>query len=122
MDKVTAEYLELLQQHTGASAQDARRTLHGMSRKAVASAVVRLKREIAGDAPRTFVKPYYTDAVTLQEPPEAIAAPVRAKKVSYSLLLPPDMLEAIKQASDRDGSSVSQYIRTAVAQRLGREQ
>jgi hypothetical protein len=49
-----------------------------------------------------------------------VAAPARPRKVSYSLLLPPQLLEAIREASERDGSSVSQYIRTAVAQRLER--
>ena len=44
----------------------------------------------------------------------------RSKKVSYSLLLPPDMLEAVKDAADRDGSSASQFIRTAIARQLGR--
>lgn len=46
--------------------------------------------------------------------------PPRAKKVAYSLLLPPDMLDAVKTAADRDGSSASQFIRTAIAKQLGR--
>lgn len=49
-----------------------------------------------------------------------VAPPARAKKVSYSLLLPPEMLEAFKAAADRDGSSASQFIRTAIAKQLGR--
>lgn len=51
--------------------------------------------------------------------PDPNPAP-RAKKVSYSLLLPPEMLEAVKAAADRDGSSASQFIRTAIAKQLGR--
>lgn len=54
----------------------------------------------------------------LEAPVAAPVAPARPRKVSYSLLLPPQLLEAIREASERDGSSVSQYIRTAVAQRL----
>jgi hypothetical protein len=59
--------------------------------------------------------------LSLEAPVAAPVAPARPRKVSYSLLLPPQLLEAIREASERDGSSVSQYIRTAVAQRLGRE-
>lgn len=44
----------------------------------------------------------------------------RPKKVSYSLLLPPDLLEAVRIAACRDGSSASQFIRTAIAKQLGR--
>lgn len=50
--------------------------------------------------------------------PDPSPAP-RAKKVSYSLLLPPEMLDAVKAAADRDGSSASQFIRTAIAKQLG---
>lgn len=52
-------------------------------------------------------------------PVEPVRA-VRPKKVSYSLLLPPDLLEAVKDAAERDGSSASQFIRTAIAKQLGR--
>ena len=48
--------------------------------------------------------------------------PARAKKVPYTLLLPPAMLEAVKDAVELDGLSVSQFIRSAVADKLrGRE-
>ena len=46
------------------------------------------------------------------------APPVSTKKVPYTLLLPPAMLEAVKGAVELDGSSVSQFIRSAVADKL----
>lgn len=49
-----------------------------------------------------------------------VKAPTKASKVAYSLLLPPDMLEEVKAAADRDGSTASQFIRTAIAKQLGR--
>lgn len=59
-------------------------------------------------------------AVSIQPsvaPDEAKRAPVResrSKKVPYTLLLPPEQLEALKVFAERDDSSVSHHIRQAI--------
>lgn len=44
----------------------------------------------------------------------AVTAPVKAKKVPYTVLLPPSMLEELKSRSELDGAPVSHHIRLAV--------
>jgi hypothetical protein len=46
----------------------------------------------------------------------------RSKKVPYTLLLPPEQLEALKVFADRDDSSVSHHIRQAIRLYLNRTQ
>jgi len=48
----------------------------------------------------------------------AAAPPASTKKVPYTLLLPPALLEAVKGAVELEGSSVSQFIRSAIADKL----
>lgn len=54
----------------------------------------------------------------LAEKPESIDKPQvresRSKKVPYTLLLPPEQLEALKVFAERDDSSVSHHIRQAI--------
>jgi predicted DNA binding CopG/RHH family protein len=44
--------------------------------------------------------------------------PAKAKKVPYTLLLPPAMLEAIKDAVALNGLPMSQFIRNAIEKEL----
>lgn len=43
-----------------------------------------------------------------------LEAPVKAKKVPYTVLLPPKMVEGLKSLSDVDGAPVSHHIRMAI--------
>ena len=52
--------------------------------------------------------------------PAAPAASVKAKKVPYTVLLPPAMLEDLKDLSEVDGDPVSHHIRTAIKAYLSR--
>jgi len=49
-----------------------------------------------------------------------LTEPTKAKKVPYSLLLPPSMLEGLKALSERDGAPVSHHIRVAIRAYLTR--
>lgn len=110
MDKRSAELLDLLQKVRRYSRKKAFDVMRGLAPEGQVSMLEALRLEHKGQ----------------QRLPMAIADPMpaprppRAKKVAYSLLLPPDMLEAVKAAADRDGSSASQFIRTAIAKHLGR--
>ena len=44
----------------------------------------------------------------------AVTAPVKAKKVPYTVFLPPSMLEELKRCSEQDGAPVSHHLRLAI--------
>jgi len=107
MDKRSTELLDLLQSVRRHSKKDALAIMRGLSPEGQVALLDALRFERNGQ----------------QRLPVGAFDPVpaaRPKKVAYSLLLPPDMLEAVKAAADRDGSSASQFIRTAIARQLGR--
>lgn len=59
--------------------------------------------------------PLHPKPAPRQEAPVARSnADPRAKKVPYSLLLPPEQLDALRVISERDDSSVSHHIRQAI--------
>lgn len=47
-------------------------------------------------------------------------APVKAKKVPYTVLLPPSMVDRLKAVSEEDGAPVSHHIRLAIKAYLSR--
>lgn len=107
MDKRSTELLDLLQVVRRHSKKDALAIMRGLTPEGQVSLLDALRIERKGQ----------------QRLPMAMPDPTpvpRPKKVAYSLLLPPEMLEAVKAAADRDGSSASQFIRTAIAKQLGR--
>lgn len=109
MDKNAADLLQLFQVMHGLSKKEALGRLKSLSpegQRLTLATMRKLKLEQDGQL-RLDV-----GAVTYAKPPE------RAKKVPYTLLLPPMMLEAVKDAVELDGSSVSQFIRTAIADKL----
>lgn len=107
MDKRSTELLGLLQTVRRHSKKDALAIMRGLAPEGQVAMLEALRLERNGQRrlPVDMVAP---------------TLPTRAKKVAYSLLLPPDMLDAVKAAADRDGSSASQFIRTAIAKQLGR--
>ena len=109
MDKSTAELLQLFQVMHGLSKKEALARLKALSpegQRLTLATMRKLKLEQDGQM-RLDV-----GAVTYASPPD------RAKKVPYTLLLPPMLLDAVKDAVELDGSSVSQFIRTAIADKL----
>lgn len=107
MDKRSTELLDLLQVVRRHSKKDALGIMRGLTPEGQVALLDALRIERKGQ----------------QRLPMAMPDPTpdpRPKKVAYSLLLPPEMLEAVKAAADRDGSSASQFIRTAIAKQLGR--
>lgn len=107
MDKRSTELLDLLQVERRHSKKDALAIMRGLTPEGQVSLLDALRIERKGQQRLPMAMPDPTPAP-------------RPKKVAYSLLLPPEMLEAVKAAADRDGSSASQFIRTAIARQLGR--
>lgn len=107
MDKRSTELLDLLQVVRRHSKKDALGIMRGLTPEGQVALLDALRLERKGQQRLPMAMP------------EPSPAP-RAKKVAYSLLLPPEMLDAVKAAADRDGSSASQFIRTAIAKQLGR--
>lgn len=107
MDKRSTELLDLLQVVRRHSKKDALAIMRGLTPDGQVSLLDALRIERKGQQRLPMAMPDPTPAP-------------RPKKVAYSLLLPPEMLEAVKAAADRDGSSASQFIRTAIAKQLGR--
>lgn len=107
MDKASREFVAAFKAYQGCSEAEAIKALKATSKEGQQAVLAQIKLEHRGQ----------------QRLPISVSVPAsvpRAKKVSYSLLLPPDMLDAVKAAADRDGSSASQFIRTAIAKQLGR--
>lgn len=107
MDKRSTELLDLLQVVRRHSKKDALGIMRGLTPGGQVALLDALRIERQGQQRLPMAMPDPTPAP-------------RPKKVAYSLLLPPEMLEAVKAAADRDGSSASQFIRTAIAKQLGR--
>lgn len=105
MDKASREFVAAFKAYQGCTEADAIKALKSTSKEGQQAVLAQIKLEARGQ-----------QRLPISDP---MPAP-RAKKVSYSLLLPPDMLDAVKAAADRDGSSASQFIRTAIAKQLGR--
>ena len=107
MDKASREFVAAFKAYQRCSEAEAIKVLKKTSREGQQAILAQIKLETRGQQRLPMAMPDPTPAP-------------RAKKVSYSLLLPPEMLEAVKAAADRDGSSASQFIRTAIAKQLGR--
>lgn len=107
MDKRSTELLDLLQVVRRHPKKEALCIMRGLTPEGQVSLLEALRLERKGQQRLPMAMPDPTPAP-------------RPKKIAYSLLLPPEMLEAVKAAADRDGSSASQFIRTAIAKQLGR--
>lgn len=107
MDRRSTELLDLLQVVRRHSKKDALGIMRGLTPEGQVALLDALRLERKGQQRLPMAMPDPTPAP-------------RAKKIACSLLLPPEMLEAVKAAADRDGSSASQFIRTAIVKQLGR--
>jgi len=117
MKSDSKELLDLLQKVRRHSRKDALAIMRGLSPEGQHSLLIELRRaflELRGQRAMTF------DPPAADRPRKPLGEPVRAKKVPYSLLLPPSMLEALKDLSERDGAPVSHHIRVAIKAYLSR--
>lgn len=104
------ELVELLRKHEGLSKQAALRAVSESAPDSLEAALAKLRiveLESSGQLPLPVPAPSVAAA-------EAVSPPARPKKVPYTLLLPPAMLEALKALSDVDGAPVSHHIRQAI--------
>lgn len=104
------ELVELLRKHEGLSKQAALRAVAEASPDSLEASLVKLRMvelESLGQLPLPVSSPSGAAA-------EAVSSPARPKKVPYTLLLPPAMLEGLKALSDADGAPVSHHIRQAI--------
>lgn len=117
MNKESAELLELLQRVRKYSRGEALAIMKGLTGDGQRSMLIELRRMVL-EARGQRSLPIVDERPSLPVMP--LEAPVRPKKVPYSLLLPPTMLEALKALSDKDGSPVSHHIRLAIKAYLAR--
>lgn len=109
----TRELLQLLVEVDGHSKQAAKQVLNGLApegRLAELHQLRRIKRERLGQASLPLVTGEEGGAASVS----ASKGPTRAKKVPYTLLLPPEQLEGLRSLAERDDTSVSHHIRQAI--------
>lgn len=117
MNNESKELLDLLQKVRRHSKKDAMAIMRGLAPEGQRSLLIDLRRAfLEARGQRTL--PLAASAPV--GPGKPLEAPVRAKKVPYSLLLPPTMLEGLKALSERDGAPVSHHIRAAIKAYLAR--
>lgn len=117
MNSESKELLHLLQTVRRHSKKESLAIMRGLSPEGQYSLLVELRRaflELRGQRAMTF------DAPAPEAHKKPLDEPVKAKKVPYSLLLPPSMLEGLKTLSERDGAPVSHHIRVAIRAYLTR--
>lgn len=90
---------EALQEIATCTEESLMRSLLGYRKRAVA----------LGTAPESVSRALPAQAVVV-----SAADKVKAKKVPYTLLMPPEQLDALKVLAEEDGASVSHHIRQAV--------
>jgi len=111
MDTSTKELLHYMQTLEGYSKKSALAILKGLTHQGQTAYLHKLRAQHL--ASRDRLKGVSSSS-------DAIKATVGVKKVPYSLLLPPSMLDALRSLSERDGSSVSHHIRAAIKSYLSR--
>ena len=109
----TRELLRLLVELDGLSKAAAKQVLNGIaldSRFALLHELRQRKLERSGQARLPLGR--LVDGVFVPAKPAERAS--KAKKVPYTLLLPPEQLDALRALAERDDSSVSHHIRQAI--------
>lgn len=115
MNQASKELLKLLQEVRRHTKKDALAIMRGLTPEGQNSLLAELRmrsREASGQSRLPLG--------TRETSREAPVASVKAKKVPYTVLLPPTMLEALKDLSEIDGDPVSHHIRTAIKAYLSR--
>lgn len=116
MNQTSKELLKLLQEVRKHSKKDALSIMRGLTPDGQHSLLVELRRAALEFAGQTQL-PLGVRSV----PAEPLPVSSRAKKVPYTVLLPPSMLDALKHLSETDGDPVSHHIRTAIKAYLSRK-
>lgn len=114
MNQTAKELLSLLQDVRRHSKKDALSIMRGLTPEGQHSLLLELRRH-ALESRGQGVLPIGQAA-----PRKASLPAVKAKKVPYTVLLPPSMIEGLKDLSDADGAPVSHHIRLAIKAYLER--
>lgn len=117
MNTDSKELLDLLQKVRRHSKKDAMAIMRGLAPEGQRSLLIELRRVLLEARGQRTLPLAAFAPLGSGMPQEAL---VRAKKVPYSLLLPPAMLESLKALSERDGSPVSHHIRVAIKSYLAK--
>lgn len=102
------EVIQLLIEFEGLSRAAARRAVNEATSSSLSDTLFRLRRlKLERNGQQSMKLPLSSPVA----PPKPKS---RAKKVPYTLLLPPEQLDALRAISDADDSSVSHHIRQAI--------
>lgn len=115
MNQAAKELLKLLQDVRGQTKKDALAIMRGLTPEGQNSLLAELRMRVLEASGQSRLP--LGSRETFREVP---AASVKAKKVPYTVLLPPAMLEDLKDLSEVDGDPVSHHIRTAIKAYLSR--
>lgn len=115
MNQASKELLKLLQEVRRQSKKDALAIMRGLTPEGQNSLLAELRMRALEASGQSRLP--LGSRETFREAP---AASVKVKKVPYTVLLPPAMLEALKDLSEVDGDPVSHHIRTAIKAYLSR--
>lgn len=115
MNQAAKELLKLLQDVRGQTKKDALAIMRGLTPEGQNSLLAELRMRVLEASGQSRLP--LGSRETFRESP---AASVKAKKVPYTVLLPPAMLEDLKDLSEVDGDPVSHHIRTAIKAYLSR--
>lgn len=115
MNQAAKELLKLLQDVRGQTKKDALAIMRGLTPEGQNSLLAELRMRVLEASGQSRLP--LGSRETFRDAP---AASVKAKKVPYTVLLPPAMLEDLKDLSEVDGDPVSHHIRTAIKAYLSR--
>lgn len=115
MNQASRELLKLLIEVRGHSKKDAMALMRGLAPEGQHSLLIELRRRaLEGNGQRVLPIALGVAPRKAQEDPKS------TKKVPYTVLLPPTMIEALKDLSEIDGEPVSHHIRAAIKAYLSR--
>lgn len=115
MNQTSKELLKLLQEVRRHTKKDALAVMRGLTPEGQNSLLAELRMRVLEASGQSRLP--LGSRETFREAP---VASVKAKKVPYTVLLPPAMLEDLKDLSEVDGDPVSHHIRTAIKVYLSR--
>lgn len=115
MNQTSKELLKLLQEVRRHTKKDALAVMRGLTPDGQNSLLAELRMRVLEASGQSRLPLGSRETFR-----EATAASVKAKKVPYTVLLPPAMLQDLKDLSEVDGDPVSHHIRTAIKAYLSR--
>lgn len=124
MNQTSKELLKLLQEVRRHTKKDALAVMKGLTPEGQNSLLAELRMRVLEASGQSRLplgsRETFREAPAAPAAPAASVASVKAKKVPYTVLLPPAMLEDLKDLSEVDGDPVSHHIRTAIKAYLSR--